>query len=165
MKTKNKRKKVQKRIQKGGNLLVYLRRLYEDFLKGHLTPDQFFEQARERFTEDANMNAVKQIKNAEDAINRTRKKCEKAERKYETLLEKIEIERAQKLESARNYGENYKHLDADSVQEEIERIIGEVADEDDIVSVVNPYLFDTGEFAVRPNAFDRLKRIFKYPKY
>jgi hypothetical protein len=88
MKTRIKRK----RIQKGGNLYVYLKRLFEDLAKGELNIDEFFEQARERLVEDANMNAEKQIKNAKDAINRTRKKCEKAERRYETLLEKIERE-------------------------------------------------------------------------
>lgn len=159
MKTRNKRKKVQKRIQKGGNFLVYLKRLYKDFLKGDLTPDEFFEQAREGLAQDATTNAEKQIKNAKAALVRTRKKCEKAERRYETLLEKIVKERDQKLKSASNYGKNYENLDTALVKEEIERIIGDI-DEDDFVSVVNPYLFETGEYAERRTLLGNIISLF-----
>lgn len=159
MKTRNKRKKVQKRIQKGGNLWIRIKRLYARLTQGELDPDEFFEQARKMLQEDAIMKADNEIKRAEAAIKRTRKKCDIAERRHATLLEKVERERAQNLESAINYGTNYKNLDRESIEEEIGRIIGEIPDEADIVSVVNPYLFDTGEFAAKPN-FHWLERMF-----
>jgi len=162
MKTRNKRTKRTKktrRIQKGGNLYVYLKRLFEDLANGNLQPDEFFQQARDRLVEDANINAVKQIKNATDTIIRTRKKCEKAERRYETLLEKINREKEQKIESANNYGKNYDNIEEEI--EEIGRILGEIVDEGDMVVVENPYLFDTGEYAERRTVLNEIINLFK----